>query len=316
MRDGMRGVVFVVVGLVFGLGCEATPPPAPAVKSDEAEEARAVCQQMHGQAQLCCPAGQASRMPQPLVVDARRGVEVQPWCGEGSGGRFPYIQWRDGVIVDCGEAGKLERSQWRDEGLSGVAYRCVGDGGPEGPFVRFYETGERFQVGRYAAGVLSGSMTQWFIEGPKEAEGTYAADVRHGLWVFWDKEGNRIREDDWEKGQRHGWARAFWNNGLPRLEVAMVEGKMHGPYRVWWYNGQLREEGEKVENASVGLYRYFWESGAPYAEGVRSGADACGAWSCWTQSGEAAPCFSGEERADHFAKCKANASGAQCPKCL
>ncbi|MDX9723094.1 MAG: hypothetical protein RBU37_20250 [Myxococcota bacterium] len=310
-------LVLVVVGLVLaGSACEASkeqpagdePPPPPSTKT---------CAKLFGQTQLCCPAGSKSSMPAKLRADPIAGFELEAWCQGKDGDSYPSVEFPDAFVFSCPVGALPATTNWSEEGTSGIELHCLQGETPQGPYLRFWPSGPRFETGTYSkAGVREGSITRWHENGKQSAQGEYAEQQREGVWTFYDEEGNRIREDHYRAGKRHGRALAWWKNGQPRYEMDMHEDVIHGQWTEFWFNGNKKQDCLRDMGSSKGVYSSWWENGQMAARGERRGKSGCGTWECWNADGSPTSCFAASDKpGEAYTGCKSTPSGASCPKC-
>ncbi len=122
---------------------------------------------------------QEAPCPDGAELTGEQGGKV--WCRTPDGKRHgPYTMW----FVSTGE-----------KGLEGVYDHGV----LNGPWARWYESGQPEARGAYRAGKPHGPWTRWYESGQKKHEGAYD-DGEHGTWTYWDEAGNVTKVETWRHG--------------------------------------------------------------------------------------------------------------------
>ena len=81
-------------------------------------------------------------------------------------------------------------------------FAAGGCGPPEnGPYVQYFENGQKSEEGNYKNGKYDGLMTQWYENGKKKLEGHYKNGKQEGLWTEWDEDGKKIEERHYKNGE-------------------------------------------------------------------------------------------------------------------
>ena len=119
-------------------------------------------------------------------------------------------------------------------------------------------------------GEINGPWISWYDNGEKEYEGYYKNGYRDGLWKGWHDSGQLWKEGFYFYDKKEGTWIYWYLNGNKQELKTYRNGKLNGPIKKWYSNGQQKMEGLYKEISEYGISSkygkwvyYLNESGAP-----------------------------------------------------
>lgn len=132
----------------------------------------------------------------------------------------------------------------------------------DGPYVEFYENGQKESEGKYAKGSPSGKWSEWYENGQLSSSGYYADGAKYGIWNSWYKNGNPKEVLEYIGSSRNPEhrqyeLREYWT---PNGEKQVDKGDGNAKY---FYEGSsvVSSEGEYKNGYKVGIWRGYRENG-------------------------------------------------------
>lgn len=136
----------------------------------------------------------------------------------------------EGRKLNCPSTAELDSSdpmkQW-----------CVVGGFKHGPYMAWYDNGNRKESGSYAEGKLDGLWTEWFEDGVTHRSGFYKAGRKHGSWTTYGLTGNTESKGDFLNGREVGIWTFYHETGNRSAEGTFVNGIKDGKWRTWEDDG-------------------------------------------------------------------------------
>lgn len=153
----------------------------------------------------------------------------------------------------------------------------------DGPYVEYFENGQKFQEGRFKRGVFVGEWNYWHPSGQLrrsiqfnngKADGqielfredgtlqeiqTYDKGVRKGLWKSFYPDGKTpLMEFTYEgdAGSETGTRIVYYKSGKKRNETSFLNGKRHGKTIDWSEEGKKIAEADYVKGEQGEVIRY------------------------------------------------------------
>lgn len=117
----------------------------------------------------------------------------------------------------------------------------------------------RFYNGfKYSAQEIQGPYVRWYENGQKELEAFFINGVQEGSWTRWDEEGRVLEKGQYEGGVKVGRWYYWYDNGRLAMdgEYDREKGKT-GKWRIWWPTGSLAAQGEYFCNKKQGIWVEF-----------------------------------------------------------
>ena len=118
-------------------------------------------------------------------------------------------------------------------------------------------------------GEINGPWISWYDNGEKEYEGYYKNGYRDGLWKGWHDSGQLWKEGFYFYDKKEGTWIYWYLNGNKQELKTYRNGKLNGPIKKWYSNGQQKMEGLYKEISEYGISSkygkwvyYLNESGA------------------------------------------------------
>jgi hypothetical protein len=151
----------------------------------------------------------------------------------------------DGTKLNCPDDSEVDANdsleQW-----------CVKGGFKHGPYMTWFENGNRKESGNYNEGKFDGLWTEWFENGGTHVSGFYKAGRKHGSWTTYFEVGNTRNKGDYLNGREVGIWTFYHLNGNRSEEGTYVNGIKDGEWRTWEEDGTpadltLWRSGKEVE---------------------------------------------------------------------
>jgi antitoxin component YwqK of YwqJK toxin-antitoxin module len=145
------------------------------------------------------------------------------------------------------------------------------DGKPDGLWTEWYPDGEKKGEFHYKNGILDGLATRWYENGQKRWAGQYKNGIQLGHWTDWYQDGSK--EGEGENKLDGSSTEVHWfPNGQKKsegtgkyLEKHQRHGK-HGRWTTWNDKGDKLAEIDFNENQIHGLVKTFYPSAAVKTE--------------------------------------------------
>ncbi|NIO76705.1 MAG: ATP-binding cassette domain-containing protein [Armatimonadetes bacterium] len=179
----------------------------------------------------------------------------------------------------------------------------------DGPYVTYYETGEKWAEGYYRNGKLEGLFTNWFkngqmmnqcvyvngerhglflswhFNGQKREEGQYSRGVKTGMWTKWDDKGRKKSRIEWQNDEQNGEATLWHNNGTIFKTGSFRDGEETGSWTTWDTDRAKLSEAVWRDGRLNGMAMNWWKSGRKRGEGSYIDGKKCGTWLEWDDNG-------------------------------
>ena len=114
---------------------------------------------------------------------------------------------------------------------------CETDGAKNGPYMKWFDNGNRMAVGSYAQGKQDSQWTEWYEDGANKSTGFYQKGRKHGSWTTFWPEGNTRTKGDFLNGREVGIWTYYHQSGLRSEEGTFVNGVRDGDWRTWTDDG-------------------------------------------------------------------------------
>ncbi|MBL7956686.1 MAG: hypothetical protein JNM49_01890 [Flavobacteriales bacterium] len=138
-------------------------------------------------------------------------------------------------------------------------------GAMEGPWVEYYNSGEKRAEGSYKEGKKEGDWTFYHRSGKVEQRGKYLSGQAHGPWTWFYENGEVHRQEVYRKGREDGPSTEFDEEGGVITQGEYIDGRREG---VWRYEvGDHREEGSYKDGLKDGSWNYTYGDGKRYFTG-------------------------------------------------
>ena len=102
-------------------------------------------------------------------------------------------------------------------------------------------------------GEINGPWISWYDNGEKEYEGYYKNGYRDGLWKGWHDSGQLWKEGFYFYDKKEGTWIYWYLNGNKQELKTYRNGKLNGPIKKWYSNGQQKMEGLYKEISEYGI---------------------------------------------------------------
>ena len=113
-----------------------------------------------------------------------------------------------------------------------------------------------------------GPYLEWYQNGQKKVHGEYLVGRQHGPWTFFFATGEVLRQGSFAGGVEEGFWIAFYTSGETASEGTMIEGKEHGPWVYYGEDDQTRTEGQWELGKRDGVWLTYDASDTPRSERV------------------------------------------------
>ena len=113
-----------------------------------------------------------------------------------------------------------------------------------GPWISWYDNGEKEYEGYYKNGYRDGLWKGWHDSGQLWKEGFYFYDKKEGTWIYWYLNGNKQELKTYRNGKLNGPIKKWYSNGQQKMEGLYKEINEYGissKYGKWVY--YLNESG-------------------------------------------------------------------------
>ena len=113
-----------------------------------------------------------------------------------------------------------------------------------GPWIAWYDNGEKKYEGYYKNGYRDGLWKGWHDSGQLWKEGFYFYDKKEGTWIYWYLNGNKQELKTYRNGKLNGPIKKWYSNGQQKMEGLYKEINEYGissKYGKWVY--YLNESG-------------------------------------------------------------------------
>lgn len=162
-----------------------------------------------------------------------------------------------GVHREYDEKGEVKSSRIYENGVITGEGIVKKNGSKNGPWVLFYESGNKLAEGRFVNGKKVGSWKFYHDNGSLETEGEYSSNGKQdGLWKEYYETGNLREEINYYEGVYDGVFKAYNDSG----EV-VIQGKYKEDYEdsTWVYTiGDHYEFGSYREGLKTGEWRSYY----------------------------------------------------------
>ena len=129
-----------------------------------------------------------------------------------------------------------------DSGQVRSLLRLKKDGYLDGPWLKWYENGQKWAERTYKDGNLDGPWLKWYENGQKHLEQTYKDGQLDGPFTGWDENGQKWSERTYKDGKEDGPYTNWHQNGQKQQEGACKDGELDGLMTMWHENGQKAAE--------------------------------------------------------------------------
>ncbi|MFH1532213.1 MAG: toxin-antitoxin system YwqK family antitoxin [Pseudomonadota bacterium] len=136
-----------------------------------------------------------------------------------------------------------------------------------GPFIEWYENGQRQVEKQYVDGVKQGPSRQWYRDGSLQAVRFFEKSAPHGRYARWHVNGRIAETGEYEFGKEVGPWTGWFPNGQKESEGMYVVGRQEGPWIYWFPNGQKKREGKFDEGQKTGIWTFWHQNGQLQKEG-------------------------------------------------
>jgi len=136
-----------------------------------------------------------------------------------------------------------------------------------GPFIEWYENGQRQVERGYVNGVKQGPVRQWYRDGALKAIRYFHKSQPHGRYARWHVNGRKAEEGAYEDGKQIGPWTAWYPNTTTESEGMFVMGRGQGPWSYWYPNGQTKKEGRYNKGQKNGMWSFWYPNGQLKLEG-------------------------------------------------
>lgn len=176
------------------------------------------------------------------------------------------LPYKDGSV----STGKFK--DYHPIGTIDVEYEIV-NGKANGPFVSFFDTGEKYREGEYKDGNLEGERVTYYRTGDVSYKENFNEDELNGDYISYYRNGQIEAQGVFEEGNKVGSWEYFYQNGNKRMIQNFDErGKENG------LETNYTKSGRKVSEISyskgiIDAYKFFAEDGSILSEDERKGGD-------------------------------------------
>ena len=136
-----------------------------------------------------------------------------------------------------------------------------------GPFLEWYDNGQRRVEKRYVDGVKQGPVRQWYRDGSLKAIRYFERSRPDGRYARWHVNSRIAEKGEYELGKEVGPWTAWYPNGKKESEGMYVSGWKEGPWIYWYPNGQKKKEGRYVRSQKTGVWTFWHQNGQLEKEG-------------------------------------------------
>ena len=136
-----------------------------------------------------------------------------------------------------------------------------------GPFIEWYENGQRQVERGYVDGEKQGPVRQWYRDGALKAIRYFHKSRPHGRYARWHVNGRKAEEGAYEHGKMVGPWTAWYPNVKKESEGMFVLGRKQGPWLYWHPNGQVKKDGRYNKGQKTGKWSFWYANGQLKHEG-------------------------------------------------
>ena len=97
-----------------------------------------------------------------------------------------------------------------------------------GPWITWYDNGEKKYEGHYKNGYKDGLWKGWHDSGKLWKEGFYFYDKKEGTWIYWYLNGNKQELKTYRNGKLNGPIKKWYSNGQQKMEGFYKEISEYG----------------------------------------------------------------------------------------
>lgn len=132
----------------------------------------------------------------------------------------------------------------------------------EGPYVRWYPGGQKYQEGQ-------------MVDGKEEGE-----------WRLWHPNGQPASISFYVSGKRNGWEDEWSESGVMTKHCHFKDDLLDGVCTMWYENGAKQSERTHRQGASISLENWWHENGQLKTQGSRNdNGELQGEWRNWDRNG-------------------------------
>lgn len=161
-----------------------------------------------------------------------------------------------GIHRQYDEQGKVVASIIYDNAGKIVSQGIVNERGEKvGPWIDYYETGEKKNEGFYSENRKSGEWKFFNTLGKVVQTGEYRNGLENGVWKWYYPDGKLWREEEYFNGKEDGPATEYSPEGEIIASGGYLEGEKEGE---WLYRvGDHTEKGSYTVGIREGIWRYY-----------------------------------------------------------
>jgi antitoxin component YwqK of YwqJK toxin-antitoxin module len=187
------------------------------------------------------------------------------------------------TLISCGLE---EIKTTHPNGTTKEQYTINKNGGKEGEYKAFSETGKLKEKAFYKNDALNGIRTLYYDNGNAEIEENYIdGGILHGTYKSYYEGGQLQLEKQYENNVLTGLVKVYYQNGKIKEEVTMHNNNENGPFTEYYENGQIHWKGtylngdneyglleewdslgapiKRMKCDSLAICRTFWKPGMP-----------------------------------------------------
>ncbi|MBM4373308.1 MAG: hypothetical protein FJ098_16750 [Deltaproteobacteria bacterium] len=138
---------------------------------------------------------------------------------------------------------------------------CRTDGRLVGPFIEWFDNGQRRAERSYVEGVKQGPVRYWYRDGALKALRFFEDGRAEGRYARWHANGRKAEEGAYEKSLQVGPWTAWYPSGRKESEGMFVLGRREGPWLYWHPNGEKKIEGSYRKGQRWGTWTWWHQNG-------------------------------------------------------
>lgn len=127
----------------------------------------------------------------------------------------------------------------------------------------FHSNGKPERDARFKGGAMHGPYVDFWQNGQKKSQGRYVDGKRQGTWEFYFNQYSVAAKGDFKDDRKDGPWNEFYENGELRAQGGYRDGADTGTWRRWGTKGDLLEENSCFEANAEGRFKSFHAANTP-----------------------------------------------------
>ncbi|MCC6372811.1 MAG: toxin-antitoxin system YwqK family antitoxin [Bacteroidia bacterium] len=171
------------------------------------------------------------------------------------------------ILLSCSSTQEKFGDPYQNGQISSK-YTVTSDGLKNGPYVTFYENGQKRSEGNYEGNKQVGYWITWHDNGNKSSEGSFENGLQTGEWKFYYSDGKLQQINHFKNDKSEGIFIDFDKNGIKRREGVSVNGLLNGKSIEYFPDGKVSSELTYVDHRPTGPFIEYYPDGKLRAKGT------------------------------------------------